>query len=79
MGNLVDGDHILAICGLYLLDNNKLANNSVAATVYSNGGLKQVLKEHGGSLVLTAAGDRYVLEAMLEKRPSFRAVSNLVM
>lgn len=67
LGNLVDGDHILAICGLYLLDNNKLANNSVAATVYSNGGLKQVLKEHGGSLVLTAAGDRYVLEAMLEK------------
>ncbi len=65
-GNLVDGDHILAICGLDLLAKNKLPNKKIVSTVYSNGGLRQGFQQAGGEVVLTSAGDRYVLEAMIE-------------
>jgi|GEM_PF-3819 len=66
-GNLVDGDKILAVCGLHLMARNRLPHNKIAATVYSNGGLAQTLEQHGGQVVTTKAGDRYVLEAMLEQ------------
>ncbi|HHY13005.1 MAG TPA: phosphoglucosamine mutase [Firmicutes bacterium] len=66
-GNLVDGDHILAICGLHMLNHGQLSSGKIAATVYSNGGLKRAFQNAGGDVVLTAAGDRYVLEAMLEQ------------
>jgi len=66
-GNLVDGDQILAICGLHLLAKDQLPNRKIAATVYSNGGLAQALEAAGGQVVTTQAGDRYVLEAMLEQ------------
>lgn len=64
-GNLVDGDKILSICGLNLLRAGKLTHNKIAATVYSNGGLVKVFRDMGGDVVITPAGDRYVLEAML--------------
>lgn len=64
-GNLVDGDHILAICGLHMLEEGCLQNKKIAATVYSNGGLTQAMHRAGGDLVITPNGDRYVLEAML--------------
>lgn len=67
LGNLVDGDHILAICGLDLLNKGRLPHGRIAATIYSNGGLSQVFQEAGGGVVLTSAGDRYVLEAMVEQ------------
>ena len=35
-------------------------------TVMSNVGLAKAMKEHGGSTVKTAVGDRYVLEEMLK-------------
>lgn len=66
-GNLIDGDHILAICGLQMLAENRLPHKKIAATVYSNGGLKQIIKQAGGQVIFTQAGDRYVLEAMIEQ------------
>ncbi len=65
-GGLIDGDHILAICGLELLRSGRLHGNAVAATVLSNMGLELALRQAGGSLVRTKVGDRYVLEAMLQ-------------
>jgi len=62
----VTGDHILAILGLDLLRRDKLPKRSVAATVYSNLGLRLAVEKAGGRVVETAAGDRYVLEAMLK-------------
>lgn len=67
LGNLVDGDHILAICGLDMINNSRLSNQKIAATVYSNGGLKRALEASGGDVVFTQAGDRYVLETMVEQ------------
>ncbi len=63
-GTLIDGDHILAALGISMLNKQALSGNAVAATKYSNGGLRIALEKHGGRLVETAAGDRYVLEAM---------------
>jgi len=66
-GRLVDGDAILTICGRHLAAQGRLRNRAVAATVYSNLGLKLALQQDGIEVVETAPGDRYVLEAMLEK------------
>jgi phosphoglucosamine mutase len=66
-GRIVDGDHIMVICGLYLLEQGALAENKVAVTVYSNLGVKAALRAAGGDVVVTANGDRYVLAAMQQQ------------
>jgi phosphoglucosamine mutase len=63
-GNEVDGDHIMAICAIDLLKQNKLRENTVVATVMSNMGLDIALKKAGGKVIKTAVGDRYVVEEM---------------
>jgi phosphoglucosamine mutase len=63
-GNEVDGDHIMAICGIDLLGKKKLAKNTLVATVMSNMGLEVALRKAGGKVVRTAVGDRYVVEEM---------------
>lgn len=66
-GMVVDGDYILAICGLNLLRTGKLPHKKIAATVYSNLGLLQAFRKNGADVVITANGDRYVLEALREQ------------
>lgn len=63
-GNLVDGDQIMAILALAAHRDNKLAQNTLVATVMSSLGLELYLREQGIALVRTAVGDRYVLESM---------------
>lgn len=65
-GNIVDGDHILAICGTQLKNEGKLDNDTVVGTVMTNMGLDVYLKENGMNIVKTKVGDRYVLEEMLK-------------
>jgi phosphoglucosamine mutase len=43
----------------------------MVATVMSNLGLERALAAHGGKLVRTAVGDRYVVEAMRERKLCF--------
>lgn len=64
-GNIIDGDHILAICGTYLYENGTLKNSTVVGTIMTNIGLDIYLKSKGINIVKTAVGDRYVLEEML--------------
>jgi len=64
-GNIIDGDHILAICGTYLKEQGKLKNNTVVGTVMTNIGLDVYLKNNGMKVVKTKVGDRYVLEEMM--------------
>lgn len=66
-GELVDGDHVLAICGLQMLRASRLPGGAVAGTVLSNMGLELALRQAGGDLVRSKVGDRYVLEAMMER------------
>lgn len=63
-GELVNGDAILALCALHMLERGRLKGNAIAATVYSNLGLKLALNRHGARLVETGPGDRMVLQAM---------------
>ncbi len=65
-GNLINGDAIMAICGLDMLNKGLLKQNTIVVTQYSNLGLKELFESHGGQISETANGDRYVLERMLE-------------
>lgn len=64
-GKLMDGDHILAVCGTYLKEQNRLKNNTVVGTIMTNMGLDTYLKANGMNIVKTSVGDRYILEEML--------------
>ncbi|MCL4425844.1 MAG: phosphoglucosamine mutase [Firmicutes bacterium] len=66
-GQVVDGDQIMAICGLDLLRKGRLKENTIVATVMSNLGLDLAMKRAGGRVVKTKVGDRYVLEEMLKR------------
>ena len=63
-GNVVDGDAVMAICGLDLMRRKALPRKTVVATVMSNMGLDQCLAKAGGKVVRTRVGDRYVLEEL---------------
>jgi phosphoglucosamine mutase len=63
-GNLVDGDHILAIIAQAMRRADQLPHDTVVATVMANLGFKLAMQKAGITLVETAVGDRYVLEAM---------------
>ncbi|MFO7177759.1 MAG: phosphoglucosamine mutase [Pseudomonadota bacterium] len=63
-GEIVDGDAILALCGITLLRERRLKKRTVVSTVMSNMGLERALEREGGKLVRTAVGDRYVVESM---------------
>jgi phosphoglucosamine mutase len=64
LGEIVDGDRILAILALDLHARGRLKKNTVVATVMSNLGLEVALRERGIGMVRTAVGDRYVVERM---------------
>lgn len=63
-GNIVDGDHILYICGKYMKENGRLKHNTIVSTVMSNLGFYKALESHTIYSVPTAVGDRYVVEEM---------------
>ncbi|MFJ6653860.1 phosphoglucosamine mutase [Microbacterium sp. NPDC091313] len=65
-GNVVDGDQIMAILAVSMKERGHLADDTLVATVMSNLGLHRAMAEHGITVVPTAVGDRYVLEAMNE-------------
>jgi phosphoglucosamine mutase len=60
----VDGDHIMAICGIEMLKCDTLSKKTVVATVMSNMGLDIALRKAGGRVIKTDVGDRYVVEEM---------------
>ena len=63
-GTVVDGDQIMAILALALKDRDRLADDTLVATVMSNLGLIQAMNREGIAIRQTGVGDRYVLEAM---------------
>lgn len=64
-GEVIDGDHIMAICALDMMREGALKKKTLVATVMSNMGLEVVLKDAGGTMVRAPVGDRYVVEEML--------------
>ena len=65
-GNVVTGDHILYVYGLYMKERGKLLNNKVVTTVMSNFGLYKALDKVGIEYEKTKVGDKYVYENMVE-------------
>lgn len=66
-GELIDGDKILAICGLDMKKRGRLKRDTIVGTVMSNLGLSMMGREHDISILQTNVGDRYVLEKMLDE------------
>ena len=66
LGNHVDGDQIMAILAVAMNERGALVENTLVTTVMSNLGLHKAMEAHGISVVQTAVGDRYVLEALTE-------------
>ena len=65
-GNVITGDHILYIYGLYMKERDKLLNNTVVTTVMSNFGLYKALDKVGIGYEKTKVGDKYVYENMVQ-------------
>ena len=63
-GEVIDGDQILAVLALALAGQGRLPGNTVVTTVMSNIGFRNAMQDAGITVVETAVGDRYVLEAM---------------
>jgi len=70
-GEIVDGDHIMAICAADLMARKKLRKKTLVATVMSNLGLEAAMARLGGHLVRTKVGDRYVVEEMRANKYNF--------
>jgi len=63
-GNVINGDHILYICGKFLKKRGLLNKDTVVGTVMANLGLSIALEKEGISLMTVGVGDKYVAEAM---------------
>ncbi len=70
-GNIVDGDHIMAICAEDLIKRRKLKKKTLVATVMSNMGLEKAMEAMGGQMLRAQVGDRHVVEMMRKKGLSF--------
>ncbi len=64
-GNILDGDLIMYLCGVYMKSRNELNNNTVVTTIMSNLGLYKALDSKGIQYEKTAVGDKYVYENMM--------------
>ena len=60
MGNVIDGDTILYICGKYMKEESKLKKDTIVTTVMSNLGLYKSLDEAGIKYMVTDVGDKNV-------------------
>ena len=67
LGNMIDGDQIMAVCGLYMKQKGSLKKDTIVATIMSNLGFFQMGEREQINIEQTKVGDRYVLERMLKK------------
>ncbi len=63
-GEIMNGDHILGICALFMKDRKLLENNTLVVTQMSNFGLHKKMKENGIKVVKTDVGDKFVVDEM---------------
>ncbi|WP_067140876.1 phosphoglucosamine mutase [Oceanivirga salmonicida] len=64
LGNVIDGDLVIAIIALDLKEKDLLNNNTIVTTVLSNLGFEKYLNDNNIRLIRANVGDRYVLEKM---------------
>lgn len=66
LGNIIDGDKIMYICGKYMNERGRLKKDTIVTTVMSNLGMYKAMEKAGLKSVKTKVGDRYVVEEMLK-------------
>jgi len=66
LGNTIDGDQLLLVITRALKEKNQL-KGGVVGTLMTNMAIEKALYDLGVEFVRTQVGDRYVLEALLEK------------
>ena len=64
-GKIVDGDALLALLAISAKKKGVLPGNKIVATVMSNLGFLNKMKDEGITVEVSSVGDRYVLELML--------------
>ena len=64
MGQIVNGDHILALLALDAKKTGHLKNNTVVITEMSNLGLEELFTKNDITFIKANVGDRYVAEKM---------------
>lgn len=64
LGNIIDGDKLMFICGKYLSQRGRLKKDTIVTTVMSNIGLYKAMEANELKSVKTQVGDRYVVEEM---------------
>ena len=65
-GNVVNGDQVMGLLALAMQRSGALYHGTLVATVMSNLGLHRAMREADITIIESAVGDRYVLEAMRE-------------
>ncbi len=65
LGNVVDGDQIMAIVGSHMKKQGTLKQDTIVVTVMTNLGFSLMGEREGLHIEKTKVGDRYVLENML--------------
>lgn len=63
-GSALDGDEMMALAATSMIEAGTLKDNTLVATVMSNAGLDEAVREVGGKVLRAGVGDRYVMEIM---------------
>ena len=63
-----NGDVLMAVLAAFLKENGRLTGNAVAITPMANLGFRRAMESLDIDVIEAAVGDRYVLEAMSEKK-----------
>ncbi len=63
-GRLLDGNALLSVLAVDMIERGALPRKTVVTTVMANGGLERALAPLEGKILRTKVGDRYVVEAM---------------
>ena len=66
-GEEVDGDRILGLAALHLMEEDRLKDGVLVATVMSNLGFVRALEERGIEVVAAPVGDKFVAAEMAER------------
>ena len=65
LGQIVDGDHLIAICAGDMAARGELATGAVVVTVMANLGFRLAMEAADIAVIETPVGDRHVLEALV--------------
>ncbi|MFP6073993.1 phosphoglucosamine mutase [Helicobacter pylori] len=71
LGNIVHGDKLLGVLGVYQKSKNALSSQAIVATSMSNLALKEYLKSQDLELKRCAIGDKFVSECMRLNKANF--------